>query len=313
MAILLDWSHMLNRNVHASIDNVRDNPSYVAHLMLNMVVSEIERFGASKANPIIAAIDSKPYWREQYYQDNCKDFPEYAGKKYKGDRVKDPTIPWDEIYKVSSRCLYALNHWTDVKVCKVATAEADDVIGVASEYYPSIGQKVVNVTSDKDMRQTQVAGVVDIFDPIKKIIIPEINVEKFKKLHIMQGDKGDSILAIRPRLGEKTAEKLYPELDTLLATNPDMRARYAFNEALIDFRFIPASVKESIIASLVAPHELFDGMALMDAFQKLHLNQLMDKIGKFKLPAQAQPQAVATIPTQEEEPSSILLEDFFSE
>jgi 5'-3' exonuclease len=273
-------------------------------------VSEIEKFGASKANPIIAAVDSKPYWRSQYYEDNKDTFPEYKDQKYKGNRVKDEKFDWQAIYKASSRCLYALNHWSDVKVVCTPTAEADDIIAVASDFYPRKGQRVVNVTSDKDLRQTQRVGVVDIYDPIKKIFIPEMNVERYIRLHIMQGDKGDNILAIRPRLGPKTAEKLYDELDTLLATNPSMRERYQFNEALIDFKHIPVTLRENIVTLLEQEHNLFDGMKLMNAFQKLHLNQLMDKIGRFKLPDTAQSSLFETTKPKINMPS---LDGFFGE
>lgn len=308
MAINLDWSHMLNRNVHANRDTVIENPDIVAHLMLNMVLSEIDKFGASKQNPLIVCVDSKPYWREQYYNQNKGMFPEYQDKKYKGQRVKDTAFDWDAIRTVSSRCLYALDQWTDIKVARIPTAEADDIIAVSSEYYSSRGQRVVNVTSDKDLRQTQVYGKVDIYDPIKKLILPEFNIDRMKKLHIMQGDKGDNILAIKPRLGEKTAEKLYPELDMILATDPEMRSRYAFNEKLIDLQLIPEDLKATIIESLEKPHENFDGFKLMNAFTKLGLSQMMDKMSKFKLQAQSN----TTVELSQKEPSAFNIDDIFN-
>jgi hypothetical protein len=48
----------------------------------------------------------------------------------------------------------------------------------------------------------------------------------------------------------------------------------------------------------------------MDAFQKLQLNQMMDKVGRFKLPAQAKENNIFN---QTEEKPSISLENFFSE
>ena len=99
----------------------------------------------------------------------------------------------------------------------------------------------------------------------------------------MIGDKSDNILAIKPRLGEKTAEKLYPEIDAILATNPEIRCRYNFNQHLIDFDFIEENIIDAIKEKMELPFLNYHAMNLMKCFQQLNLVQMTDKIQKFKL------------------------------
>jgi len=288
MAVIMDWHHCLHRNVGMKKAQVIENYNMVAHMMLSMVASEINKFGASLKNPLIIATDSKPYWRSKYYDDHKQDFPEYydskkeAWKTYKGNRTKDPDINWKEVTRVSNFVLKTLDLFTDVNVINIPTAEADDIIYVTSKYYNDNGQPVIIVTSDKDMVQCQISGKIEIYDPIKQLYVPETDKERFVKMHLMMGDKGDNILAIKPKLGPETAKKLYDTLEATLLTNPDMKNRYEFNRVMIDFRHIPPDLQQQIVARVQEPHINYHAMNFLKCLRRIECREIANNIQRFK-------------------------------
>lgn len=281
MSILIDVSPMIHRSVYMNRDNVIENPKIICHLVASMILSSADKFGACKDNPIVLVIDGKNNWRKTFYEKNCSQFPEYENQKYKGNRVKDVAFDWDAIYQNMNDLIQSMKLYTDFQVIEVDRAEADDVIAVYCKNAPET-ETVTIITSDKDMKQCQKKNV-QMYDPIKQIFIPDIDVERFKTIHCMIGDKSDNILAIRPRLGEKTAEKILHELDDLLSTNPDMRKKYEFNRTLIDFDYIPEDVVTEIKEAMAIPPHSYNMMELSKCFMKMNLQQLSEKMIKFKL------------------------------
>lgn len=110
----------------------------------------------------------------------------------------------------------------------------------------------------------------------------------------MIGDKSDNILAIRPRLGEKTAEKLHPTLVEILATDPDAREKYLFNSILIDFDNIPEYIITNILAQYEKPFLNYNAMELAKMFQRYGLANIGERISSFKLHGQVKDTAINT-------------------
>lgn len=311
MAILIDVSPMIHRSIHMNREAVIENPKFICHLVGAMILSSADKFGACKSNPVICAIDGKNNWRKQYYEKNKPDIPEYKDQKYKGKRVKDEAFDWEAIYSNVAELMDSFKLHSDFHVVEIDRAEADDVIAV---YARSTDEMVTIITSDKDMKQCQRKNVV-MYDPIKQMFIPEIDVDRFKKLHCMIGDKSDNILAIKARVGEKTAEKLLPELDDMLATNPEVRARYEFNQHLIDFDFIPEEVAKEIQEQISLQQHSFHAMNLLKCFTKMGLEMLSEKVSKFKLTDQIVSAKIVnneSTKQQKEEFENNLLDKFFS-
>lgn len=263
--ILIDASHLFFRQLFMNLNNIVEfeqndigekvptgeiNDGFLIHLIFNNVLSFSSKFGGSKENPVIVCCDSKPSWRHQWYVDNSKNFPEYKGETYKGDRKKDLDIPWDKIWEAFGEGLDALDALTDFIVMKVDLCEADDIIAILAKHRPLPiypGEDYV-CSSDKDFRQLQTEKC-HIFDPIKKIIIPPIDIERYKQLHfLLAGD--DNIKQVKKGVGPKTAEKMLKELDIVLQTNPDIRERYEFNRTLIDFDYIPENLRQDVFDAL---------------------------------------------------------------
>lgn len=312
MAILIDVSPMIHRSMHMNREAVIENPKFICHLVASMIISSAEKFGASKANPVILAIDGKNNWRKDFYEKNKPDIPEYKDQKYKGKRVKDEAFDWETIYSNVAELMDSFRLYSDFHVIEIDRAEADDVIAIFTR---STDDVVTIITSDKDMKQCQRSNV-QMYDPIKQMFIPEIDVERFKKIHCMIGDKSDNILAIKARVGEKTAEKLLPELDDMLATNPEVRARYEFNQRLIDFDFIPEDIVKEIETEISQQQQYsFHAMNLLKCFTKMGLEVLSEKVTRFKL-SDVKVNAKITnnevIKQKKEEFEENLLDKFFS-
>jgi len=286
---LIDWHNLLNRGIFPNKDAIIKNPPYLSHVVLTMILNLSSKFGASRHNPMVLCCDSKPTWRHEYYSTHCINFPEYKAKDgegfqtYKGDRVKDPSIPWDTINEINDDILESLKLHSDFHVLKVPNCEADDIIAVLAKKC-AINKVPCNIVStDGDFVQCQTQHV-NIYNPIKNMFVPEVNVEDYKRLHILlAGD--DNIKNVNRGLGEKTVLKLLPRLDEELAINPDMRNRFEFNKNLIDFDKIPVYIEESIISEWEA-HEgkfTYNAMELIKMMRKYSLNSIGEKFQNFKL------------------------------
>ena len=299
--ILIDFSGILHRAVHTSRTEMEDNIGFVEHKILTMVKNVVSMFGGSKQNPVVLAIDSKPTWRAKFYQENKPVYPEYENETYKGKRTRDESIPWDEIYEMNNKVLEALKLHSDYHVVAVEECEADDIIAVLAKDCFKRKETCWIVSSDKDFKQLQNEPYVTIYDPLKQAFVPQIDVVRFKEIHCMIGDKSDNILAIKPRLGEKTAEKLYPMLTETLATNPDMREKYKFNQNLIDFDFIPENIQINILENWNKQEHSFDGIQLIKVFKQYGLNSIINDIVKFKLSDEKRDTKLNTYHTKKEE------------
>lgn len=290
--ILVDFGHLSKRGIFAAKPDIIANPKYAAHVVSTMILNVVERFGASKHNPVVIAVDSKPSWRHHFYDEHCRKFPEYRTpedenefEKYKGRRPKDEELPWDEIQTALNDLLAALKNFSDFIVLEIPLCEADDIIAVLAKMCVARKEDCFLISSDKDFKQLQDGEYVQIYDPMKQAFVPDIDVVQFKRFHILIGDKTDNIKACRPRLGEKTAEKILPVIVETLKTNPAMRERYKFNQILIDLDKIPQDVTENIVEAIRDPQGCYNAMGMMKFFQTYRLSAIAERTQLFKLPA----------------------------
>jgi len=295
--IIIDMSHLFMRNFWMmkkdvveyrpnedgiSVPTGEINTGYMIMLIYNSILVLTSKFKASKSNEVVLALDSKPSWRNDFYVKNSTKFPEYKNQTYKGDRVKDNTIPWDKLWEAFNEGVDMLDKYSDFKVIKVDLAEADDIIAVLARNAPQ-DEDVYVCSGDKDFHQLQTEHV-HLYDPIKKKIVPPLDIERHKKLHfILAGD--DNIKQIKRGVGPKTAEKILNEgLDLYLQTNPEMNDRYKFNQQLIDFDFIPKEVVKEILSVYNGYNKgTFNNIKLLTFCSKLKMKTMVVKLNRFKL------------------------------
>lgn len=308
--ILVDASHYLMRNVFMNLNDIQESPNFLAHLILNGYLSIARNFGAASNNRMLIAMDSRPTWRHEYYAEHACKIPGYKGKKYKGSREKREDIDWNTLYQIFDDVHEALDKNSDFDVVKEDRAEADDVIAIAARVRKE-KERVFIISSDKDFKQLQDEPKVMQYDPIKKIFIPRIDADFFLQKHIIMGDGGDEIDAIKSRCGEKTAEKMVKDLSRILASNAEMRIKYEFNDMLINFTNIPQDIADSI-SKKVATHEArYDMMELSKICEKYSLRQIFGKLREFKLPEISPTTKLNSYLSEEDMTNRMSLDSFF--
>jgi len=294
--IIIDTSHLFFRNFWRlkkdiieyapnedgiSVPTGEINAGFLISAMCSSILLLTNKFKASKTNEVILALDAKPSWRHDYYIQNTKEMPEYKGQTYKGDRVKSTEFNWSKIFEAFDEAMNAIDEMSDFKVLKVDLAEADDIVAILARNCPET-EDVFICSSDKDFHQLQRKNI-HIYDPVQKIIIPPINIERHQQLHFMlAGD--DNLKQIKKGVGIKTAEKILEEgLDLYLQTNPEMKMRYDFNQRMIDFDYIPKDVVKSILLCYNNYNGgKFNATKLMTFFSKHRMKKMAMRSVQFK-------------------------------
>jgi 5'-3' exonuclease len=139
--------------------------------------------------------------------------------------------------------------------------EADDCIALWVRRNATLEQpkEILILTSDYDYLQLLSANVA-IVDLLNKNLAaskkcfgdPELDL--FCK--IVAGDKSDNIKQVFPRVGPKTALKLFNSegaMETLFAKHPGSRSRFEHNQTMIDFRFIPSDIASQFLEANILP------------------------------------------------------------
>jgi 5'-3' exonuclease len=140
--------------------------------------------------------------------------------------------------------------------------EADDVAALVTMHlFDSYESKVVIITNDNDYIQLMTYPQASSQSSLQIRNLQGKNIcertgcspEHYMKIKKILGDKSDNIPPITKKCGDKTAFKLalHPEqLENLFTINPQARTQYNLNELLTDFKFIPETLKQDVIAKL---------------------------------------------------------------
>lgn len=147
-AILIDGNFFTYRTVSIIETNKETNKKVstkedMAILMRKIATdlcSQVKLFDGI-FDTIIWTIDTKS-WRKTYY-------PEL---NYKGNRVVDDTIVWENVNKVRDEFLDILEK-KGVIVSKVSGAEGDDLIYAWNKMFKEIGKPTIILSGDKDLNQ----------------------------------------------------------------------------------------------------------------------------------------------------------------
>ena len=285
-------------DVGESVPTGEINSGFLINAVYASILLLVNKFKGSSDNEVILALDAKPSWRHDFYVKNSKDLAEYKNQTYKGDRKKSDEFDWGKIFVAFDEGM------------KVDLSEADDIVAILARNCPE-HEDVFVCSSDKDFHQLQRKNI-HIYDPMKKIIIPPIDIERHQQLHFILGGD-DNIKQIKKGVGIKTAEKILDEgLDLYLQTNPEMRKRYEFNQKMIDFDFIPKEVEKSIISSYNNySGSAFNAGKLMSFFAKHKMKKMVVRIQQFKLTYRTDQFKVVNVEDRKNT-AEASIEDFFS-
>lgn len=306
--ILIDMSSLVYKTYHGNKTDIIGEDgvfshNYFKHLLISALLWRSKILGASLKNRVVICTDSKPYWRTKYFN-SVKDeyFKDYylteKTKKdiniedytYKGKREKDEYAK--DVWGVTRNVIDFIKKHTDFIEIKVKESEADDIIAVLSKKFAE-QEEIFIVAGDKDFKQLLSNDRIHIYNdnPFKKRGSSDFMViddpKMFIETHIMVGDVSDNIPNIKPRLGEKTAIKLYNNkelFEEILEVNPSVRFRYDVNRKMIDFNCIPKEIQDDIIKEYENTEAGgFNDLEIMDYLFENELNDLQIRRNEFQL------------------------------
>jgi 5'-3' exonuclease len=238
LTLIVDVSNIAHNTLHAVIyTSPDDNGKFELwrSAFVNCIFSNIQKFAPQK---LILAEDAHNNWRYDIY-------PEYKWERKL--KKKESEIKYDIFYEVLNNVLDDIKQtFTNIISLKVDRCEADDIISVLSREIKD--DNIIILSSDRDFHQLLVSQRIKQFKPITKEFVECINPSKSLQLKILTGDKGDSILGVKPKVGPKTAAKILQSgLEEFLDTDKKIRENYDRNKKLIDLKEIPSEYCEKII------------------------------------------------------------------
>jgi len=261
------------------------NEDLMRHIVLNTLRSHRNRF-YEKYGELVVCCDSHKYWRRDI-------FPHYkAGRK----KIREKSgFDWSIIFDTLNQVREELDKFFPYKVVRVEGAEADDIIGVLCKEHGSIlrredDENILILSSDKDFMQLQKYCNVDQYSPQQTKFIRTDNPERYKREHILKGDRGDGI----PNFlsdddcfvsGKRQKPLRSTKIEEWQGQVPEdycdekMLRGYKRNEQLVDLEKIPNDLSEAILNQY---REKGNGRdQLMNYFIKHRLQNLMEHIGEF--------------------------------
>lgn len=248
-------------------------------MALRSIGSYLNKF-KKEYGEIIICCDSYPSWRKGV-------FP-----FYKANRTRNKLVDWDKFREISNKIINELAENFPYRVIKVDNAEGDDIMAVLVLENINSNNKMLIISTDKDLSQLQKYSNVEQYDPIftkAKFKIP--NPETFLKEKIIRGDRGDGIPNILSnddtfvsgsRQTPIRAEKVekWIELNPEQVFNDRELRNYKRNERLISFDFIPQNIKDVVI-------EQFNNQAgkknnkILPYFVKHRMGKLLENISDY--------------------------------
>lgn len=280
----MDLSNVMVSTLMAQLGrhtNAELSEDQLRHMLLNVIRSLRMKFKDEYGELVICA-DNKNYWRKTI-------FPYY--KAMRKEHREKSEIDWHTVFQCLNKLKAEIKDIFPYKVVEVEHAEADDVIAAICMEHGAIlgGDKILILSSDKDMTQLQTYSNVQQFDPIRKKWVNRTNPVETLLEHIMTGDRGDGIpnilspddcivLGTRQKpLSKKKIEEWKKNPDAMPA---EVKRNFQRNKALIDFKEIPKSLTDEIISEFNnAPFN--DRSKIFDYFIKNRLRNLMENIQDF--------------------------------
>jgi 5'-3' exonuclease len=241
--LLIDGHNLAYRTVFSAINQVpTDNDKFIfwKHLMISSIFNMSKRFDACK---MVLAFDGyrEMTWRKKIY-------PEYKAHR---KQARDKSIvDFDKFYPVFNELIEEIKKiFPNIYTMKIDGTEGDDIIAILSTK-KFADQKIIIVSSDKDMNQLLTNDNIQQYDPIKNRMVEVMNPKRNLLIKVISGDPSDNIKPIRPKVGVKTAEKMINEgIDESIMKDENMKKNYLMNLKIIDFQYIPTEITKLIIDS----------------------------------------------------------------
>lgn len=244
------------------------------HTVLTDIFDNIMSF---KPDRVVIACDHKKSWRKKYYE---------GYKAQRKERRDKDDLDYSTFYEFLNSFIAELQSVMPFMTLQIPNLEGDDIIAqlVKMNHHDN---DITFVTADQDYYQLMQYDNVSMYDPLKKILINKSRAEALNDLEvkILMGDKSDNIPACRPKLGQKTAEKLILgepwtkksglTLDDLM-NESEFKKNYDRNTKLINMNYCPKGLVDRL-KNEVEEYEFVGISAVFDYFRSNRLKELMGK------------------------------------
>ena len=257
--LLIDLSGVAyHKIINFYVNEQEPSLEQVRRVLFTDLIEYEEQYGEMFGRMIICC-DSKPYWRSLVQ-------PAYKAPRLKARETS--TINSDLFYEHLAILKQELIEYTNYVMIDTLGAEADDIIAVLAKLAHDKNEKTVIVSSDKDMIQLQTlyTGTFQ-FSPNRNKMLTLENTEYDLLSHILKGDTGDGIPNVfsvegffmiegdKPRQRSITKKiiaevrECYPDrIAECEVLDNDAKIRFVQNQELIDTRYTPYLLQETVTA-----------------------------------------------------------------
>lgn len=257
----------------------------IRHIALSSIKSYKKKY-AKQYGEVVIVSDGREYWRKDF-------FPNYKASRKKNRENSD--MDWNFIFTTLNEIREDLKQHFPYKVLHVHKCEADDVIAVLAESTQEFGkhEDVMIISSDKDFKQLQVYDNVAQYSPMlkKQIKVTKKELNEWIIEHIVKGDSGDGIpnilsddnCFINEQRQKPVSSKRLEEFmkNGFKACQNDVERRnWHRNSTLVEFKYIPDEIKQSVIQEYEKPAN-GDKNSIMNYLIKNKCRLLLNEIEDF--------------------------------
>lgn len=296
--ILVDYSQTALNAILSFQRELRGGDAEIINLCRHVILSTLQSYKkkyGKEYGEIVICCDGRDYWRREF-------FPNYKAGRKKSREASG--LPFKLIFDTMSSVRQDLAENFPYKVIHIDRAEADDIIAVLSEYtqenlliqegLEETPQKVLILSSDHDFKQLHRFPNVRQWSPrVKKFIVAEKDYMTNGHIeHLVKaGDDGipnilspdDIFLQEGVRQKVMSAKRLEEFIDQGFnaCRNDEERRNWHRNSTLVDFKYIPADIKDSIVERYLNTTTVNDKMKIMNYLIKNRCRLLLDNIEDF--------------------------------
>ena len=278
--ILLDYSQVVIGSIMAVSKGqgvVEEN--MLRHVILNTIRQFRNQF-LDDYGEIVICCDHYKNWRKEL-------FPNYKAVRKKSKAASD--TDWKYLYECLNIMREDLREYFPYRVIQVEGAEADDIIGVLTDY--CMTNPTLIISSDKDFIQLQMYQGVCQWSPLqKKWVTGDPEESLWDK--IIRGDTGDGVPNILSgddvfitegvRQRPITKKKMDLWKSDKSAWTEEMRRNYLRNQQLVDLSKTPESIRINISNEYEKESKTRGNRArILDYFVNKRLKNLMEFIEEF--------------------------------
>lgn len=221
------------------------NDNLVRHTLLSQYARINDKY-RSRFGSIVICNDADNYWRKDIY-------PGYKQQR-KEQKEKNTDVDWQHLYETFDRVRDEIKSNLPYKSIRVHRCEADDIMYVLCKHY-SPKEKILIVSSDKDMIQLMKFNNVSIYSPKTDSIIKSIsNLDELLFAHVLRGDSSDNIpnvlTSTEDFLSKKIRQKPMTAKRIVEFTNNNSlidEKNLTRNKTLIDLSYIPEEYENNIV------------------------------------------------------------------